>query len=103
MEGSMEHFVRLDHLPDDVKFPSELSDRIRYDAQEHRLVFQGFMSKADFDRLIGVHSDWAVRRALEDLFRLCTPEEPAKPSPLRWLRGLMASLGLAVLVMSAGL
>jgi hypothetical protein len=99
MEGSMEHFVRLDQLPADVKFPPELSDRIRYDSKQRRLVFQGFMSKADFDRLIGIHSDWAVRRALEELFRLCTPEKPA-PRRASWLRRVMGSLGLVLLFSS---
>jgi hypothetical protein len=78
MEGSVEHFVPLERLPDGLTFPSDLGDRIRYDAEGKRLVFEGFMSKADFDRLCQCQSgggDWAYRRALEDLFRLCTPEE----------------------------
>ena len=34
------------------------------------------MSKADFDRLSRLHDDWGYRRALEDLFRICTLDPP---------------------------
>jgi hypothetical protein len=50
--------------------------RIRYDPIRRRLVFLGFMSKSEFDRLNRVSDDWEYRRKLEDLFRLCIPEEP---------------------------
>jgi hypothetical protein len=37
------------------------------------------MSKSEFDRLCNLSDDWSYRRPLEDLFRLCTPEQP-RPS-----------------------
>jgi len=78
----MDRFVKLDILPDGLQFPSEQRARISYDAAQRRLVFRGFMSKADFDRLIVLSSDWGYRRALEELFRLCTPEPTQRPSGL---------------------
>ncbi len=83
----MEHFVPLDALPPGLEFPPELADRIRFEAGARRLVFRGFMSKADFDRLCRLSDDWAFRRPLEELFRLCMPEEPGR-------RGLARALGL---------
>ena len=82
----MDHFVTMDRLPDGLEFPPDLKDRIWFDAVKRRLVFRGFMSKADFDRLCRLSDNWGYRRPMEDLFRLCTPEEPAR------LRGLLASL-----------
>ena len=75
----MEHFVNMPDFPERLQFPPDLSDRIRYDTARKRLVYDGFMSKTDFDRLCRVSDDWGYRRALEDLFRLCTPEERKRP------------------------
>ncbi|MBX6314931.1 MAG: hypothetical protein IRY99_18740 [Isosphaeraceae bacterium] len=86
----MEHFVTLDKLPQGLEFPASLADRIRYDPATRRLIFQGFMSKAEFDRLCRLSDDWGYRRTLEELFRLCTPEEPSRPHGLRrWLASLV--------------
>ena len=85
----MDHFVKLERLPEGLRFPTELADRIAYDADGKRLVFHGFMSKNDFDRLWALSGDWTYRRQLEDLFRMSVPEEPSRP---RGLRRLFASL-----------
>ncbi len=77
-EDLVDHFVTMDRLPDGLEFPPDLKDRIWFDAVMRRLVFRGFMSKADFDRLCRLSDNWGYRRPLEDLFRLCTPEEPAR-------------------------
>ena len=87
----MEHFVSMDKLPDGLQFPPELSGRIHFDSDRHRLVFRGFMSKADFDRLCKLHDDWGYRRPLEDLFRQCTPEEERRP---QGFRRVLSALGL---------
>ena len=47
----MERFVPISNPPANLKFPSDLSERIRIDKEKSRLVHQGFMSKAEFDRL----------------------------------------------------
>jgi hypothetical protein len=72
----MDHFVKLDKLPDGYEFPPQLRDRIEFDAEHHKLTFHGYMSKADFDRMSQLTSDWKFRRTLEELFRLCTPDDP---------------------------
>ncbi len=76
----MDHFVKLDRLPEGFAFPVDLEDRFHFDAQDHTLSFRGYMSKADFDRVSQLTSDWKFRRTLEDLFRLCVPEEAPRPS-----------------------
>jgi hypothetical protein len=85
MEGPVDHFVKLDRLPDGVEFPAQFQDRIHFDAKAHKLVFRGQMSKADFDRLSTISNDWAFRRTLEELFRLCTPEPQPAPGRIRRL------------------
>jgi hypothetical protein len=83
MEGLVDHFVTLDKLPDGVEFPSQLKDRIHFDAKAHKLVFHGWMSKAEFDKLSQLSNDWSFRRPLEELFRLCSPETEAAPTGFR--------------------
>jgi hypothetical protein len=79
----MDHFVKLERLPEGFKFPSEMQDRVHFDPVAHKLVFRGYMSKTDFDRLSQLTSDWNFRRTLEELFRQCIPEETAPPSGIR--------------------
>ena len=84
----MDHFVKLDKLPDGYEFPPDLTDRISFDAEKHRLVFRGYMSKAEFDRLCEQTRDWGFRRVLEDLFRMSVPEVEPRPSRARGLLGV---------------
>jgi hypothetical protein len=79
LEDPVEHFVPLNHVPDGLQLPADLSERIQYDPARGRLVFRGFMSKAEFDRLCLLSEDWGYRRSLEELFRRCTAE-PESPS-----------------------
>jgi len=67
--------VPIQRWPEGLKFPADLKDRIEYDADRGRLVYHGFMSKSEFDRLCKLSDDWSYRRPLEELFRLCTVEE----------------------------
>jgi hypothetical protein len=71
----VEHFVPVERFPQGIEFPADLWMGIRYDPIRKRLVFLGFMSKTEFDRLCLLSDDWGYRRPLEDLFRQCTPEE----------------------------
>ncbi len=75
----MDRSVTLNQLPAGLAFPAELAGRVGYDAEARRLRHRGFMSKADFDRLARLHEDWSYRRALEELFRLCSLEPASKP------------------------
>jgi hypothetical protein len=75
----MDHFVKLDKLPEGFDFPLDLQDRLNFDAAGKKLVYRGYMSKADFDRVCRLTTDWNFRRTLEDLFRLCVPEDELRP------------------------
>ena len=74
----MDHFINLDRLPDGLEFPPDLKERIEFDSGVRKLIFHGYMSKTDFDRLSQLTNDWGFRRRLEELFRLCIPEEPVR-------------------------
>src|SRR3954447_11495801 len=84
-EVPVENSVPIERFPTGIEFPADLKLRIRYDPIRRRLVFIGFMSKSEFDRLSRLSDDWSYRRPLEDLFRLCTPEEP-RPGVLSRVR-----------------
>jgi hypothetical protein len=85
----MDHFVKLDRMPDGFEFPPEIKDRIEFDLDRHILVFRGYMSKAEFDRLCLLTSDWKFRRTLEELFSQCVPDEPPQA---RGIRGIWEAL-----------
>ena len=72
----MERSVPVQRWPEGLHIPADLEDRVQYDASRGRLVYRGFMSKSEFDRLCKLSDDWSYRRPLEDLFRLCAVEEP---------------------------
>jgi hypothetical protein len=88
----MDHFVKLDRLPEGYDFPADLKDRIFFDAAAHKLVYRGYMSKTDFDRLGQPTRDWGFRRALEDLFRECVPEDGPRPGVRRGVLGVFTRL-----------
>ena len=92
MEAPVDHFVKLDRLPEGLEFPPHMKDRLYFDAEAHKLVFRGYMSKAEFDQLSQLTNDWSFRRTLEDLFRLCVPEPEPAPGGLRRLLASLSQL-----------
>ena len=86
--------VFLERLPDGLQFPGDLERKVSYDPQRQRLCFDGFMSKATFDRLYRLAEDRDYRHALEQLFQVCTFEEPGSASGHRLRRILSAILHL---------
>ena len=84
----MDHFVTLERLPEQLEFPADLKDRIRFDTQSKRLYFRGYMSKADFDRICVLTKDWSFRRKLEELFRDCVDVDDESVS--KSARGLLS-------------
>jgi hypothetical protein len=84
-EDLVDHFVKLDRLPDGFEIPPQMKDRMHFDGEAHKLVFRGYMSKAEFDRLSELTRDWTFRRTLEELFRQCIPEQQKAPHGLRRL------------------
>jgi hypothetical protein len=89
MEDPMDHFVKLDRLPDDFQLPPQYQSRLEFDSQAQKLVFHGYMSKSEFDHISSLTNDWRFRRTLEDLFRLCTPDSKPKPKS----NGILATFG----------
>ena len=79
MEDPVDHFVNVQKLPEDFIIPPKFQNRIEFDAEAHKLIFHGYMSKTEFDRLCQLTQDWKFRRTLEELFCLCVPDE-APPS-----------------------
>lgn len=67
-----DHFVVVEDLPKGFRIPPELNDRLEFDAAAKKLVYHGFMSKTDYDRLVAQTNDWSFIRKLENLFQKCT-------------------------------
>ncbi len=79
MEGPVDHFVKFERLPDNYEIPRDLREKFSFDAEAHRLVFRGYMSKTEFDRLCEPTRDWGFRRSVEQLFRMSVADaEPAR-------------------------
>src|SRR5262245_11930570 len=79
--------------------PAEFQDRFHYDAGKHRLVYRGFMSKAEYDRLFDLSHDLAYLDALQELFILST-YATATTSRRAWLWlaiGLVAALAVLLI------
>jgi hypothetical protein len=88
-----EHSVKLDRLPEGMTFPAELHDRVLYDAARRRLVFRGFMTKSDYDRLAKLSKDFQYERGVEDLFVAAGYE-----GERRWPRVVLGIGGILCLV-----
>ena len=89
MEDPVDHFVKYDRLPEGYQIPSDLREKFRFDAENHRLIFSGYMSKTEFDRICEPTRDWAFRRSVEELFRMSVDD--AQPNPAAPRRGGLLS------------
>lgn len=78
------HRTALDHLPPGLSWPQDLADRVVYDPASKSLSFNGYMSKATFDRLANLSDDWDYRDAMERLFQESLPETAVDSRPRRW-------------------
>jgi hypothetical protein len=97
------HHIPLSELPADMQLPGELKERFWFDAEHKRLCFNGFMSKSVYDRLKVLSRDELYQRALEDLFRICVPDdEPSGSTRKTWLRRAML-ISFVSLVLLSGL
>lgn len=98
----MEYSVPLAELPREVVFPEHLRERIRYEPQQQRLVYRGFMTKRAFDELAALSEVVTYRRALEQLFVLTAAEmAPPVTSGRRWAVVLAALVALAASLLVA--
>jgi hypothetical protein len=95
----MEYSVELEKLPPSVTFPERLRERVRFDADKRRLIFQGFMTKCTYDELSALTDDLAYHRALEELFVL-TSAEMSGGTPRRSVSAaaLVAAVGTLALL-----
>ena len=69
----MDHFVKLDRLPEGVEFPPQLKDRIHFDPVAAQA---GLPRLHEQDRLrpsVPAQQRLGFRRTLEELFRLSSP------------------------------
>ena len=73
----MIHYVPLNRLPPNFHVPASLQNRFWYDADKQALAYEGPMFKLTFDRLREISRDYDYQRALEKLFQLSVPDEPA--------------------------
>jgi hypothetical protein len=78
----VDHFVKLERMPEGLVFPADLADRIWIDPQSKTLHFRGYMSKTEFDRICGLTKDWPFRRKLEELFQISIDEDEPHPKGL---------------------
>jgi hypothetical protein len=97
----MEYSVKLSKLPEGVRFPERLQERIRFDSGHERLTFQGFMTKCTYDELSAVTDDADYHRALEQLF-VMTSDEVAPRHGKRAVPAaiLLATIGTAALAVA---
>jgi hypothetical protein len=95
----MEFSVPLAQLPDPVRFPERLKERICFDAAKKRLVFQGFMTKCTYDELNALTDDAEYHRALEEIFVLTSDEVAGASSKRRSPAMALAAIGIVALVL----
>src|SRR5262245_16223502 len=75
----MEHSVRLAVLPEKVRIPERLRERMSFDAAKGQLTYRGFMTKCTYDELADLDDDVNYHRALEELFVLTSEEIAPRP------------------------
>ena len=84
----MEYSVKLACLPEKVRIPERLRERMSFDAAKGQLTYRGFMTKCTYDELVALDDDVIYHRALEELFVLTSQEIAPRPRE----RGLSAVL-----------
>ncbi len=94
----MEYSVKVASLPDTVRIPEHLHERMSFDAAKGQLTYRGFMTKCTYDELAALADDVEYHRALEQLFVL-TSQEMAPQSRSRGLAAMsLAAAAIAMLV-----
>lgn len=93
----MEHTVHLTSLPLGLKFPVCLSEKIHFDSARQQIVFHGFMSKREYDYLVGLSRDVEYQRAIDHLFRISIAEDSPK---LRNFGRILAVLTVACIALA---
>jgi len=99
----MIHYVPLQRLPSNFRVPDKLQNRFWYDQDKHSLAYEGPMFKLTFDRLREISHDYDYQRALERLFQLSVPEEPAPPRGHGKAFAIAAGCTLALVALVVGI
>ncbi|MGR3309665.1 MAG: hypothetical protein ACUZ77_02720 [Candidatus Brocadiales bacterium] len=73
VSDNFETSEKLVRLPDEVKFPEDLRNKIRYDDPndnpKQRLIFKGIMSEEGKNKLLSLSEDDPYKKAIEALFQ----------------------------------
>lgn len=62
------YFANLSSLPPEAKFSEELKDKIRYDADNERLVYRGVMAEEERAKLLGLSKNTEYASAIRTLY-----------------------------------
>ncbi|MDI6759643.1 MAG: hypothetical protein QMD05_02335 [Candidatus Brocadiaceae bacterium] len=62
------HFASLSSLPPEIKFPEELKEKIRYDADNGRLAYKGAMTEEEKARLVALSKNTEYVSAVKTLY-----------------------------------
>jgi hypothetical protein len=93
---AMDYTVKLNQLPKGLEFPPDLEGRCSLDIIQKQLVFHGFMSSADYTRLIQLHPDVEYHKAVAQLFQLSSEEQAPQLGRLRKALGFLVVLSLVL-------
>lgn len=93
----MEYAVKVGSIPAGLRFPDQLQKRIRFEADNQQLVFQGFMYKSDYDQLIRLSQDVSYQNAVAKLFQLSTDSDPPQ---MRKFGRILGGLTLVCLLLA---
>jgi hypothetical protein len=97
--GLPETSARLDHQPEDLAFPDDFPEPIRFDPKRKRLVYRGFMTSTSYAYLRGRSHDLAYLTALDALYQDSAYTHPdAPPAGVAWLWLLVAAGMIALAV-----
>jgi hypothetical protein len=93
----MEYSVKIACLPEHVRIPERLRERMNFDATKGQLTYRGFMTKCTYDELAALADDVEYHRALEQLFVLTSQEMAPKPRSRGLAAVALAAAAAAVL------
>ena len=67
----IENSEKLEVLPKEVKFPTELKNKIYYDHDRYLITFKGVMNNKEMKKLQGLTNNEHYEKAIEALYQRC--------------------------------
>ncbi len=98
----MEYSVKVASLPEKVRIPERLRERMSFDAAKGQLTYRGFMTKCTYDELAALADDVEYHRALEQLFVLTSQEIAPQPRSRGLAAMLLAAAAVAIVAAVVG-